>query len=143
MLKEYGYSTGYPGFAGQPAAQGSAPFVNYPQWNAQGNYSNTSTPYTQPPPSGPPQGMLCFVNYFHSASRIFNHVSQFHCTGYQSYNQPPPSFSQQPPQSNFTSPQYPNNKDNGNQYNRPAGGYTTRPGFDSGKYYETDFPISK
>ena len=54
---EYGYSTGYPGFGGQPAAQGSTPYVNYPQWNAQPNYNNTSsTPYSQPPPSGPPQG---------------------------------------------------------------------------------------
>lgn len=54
---EYGYSTGYPGFGGQPAAQSSTPYVNYPQWNAQPNYNNTSSaPYSQPPPSGPPQG---------------------------------------------------------------------------------------
>lgn len=58
--------------------------------------------------------------------------------GYQTYNQPPPSFSQNP-QGNFGSSQpYNANKDNGNQYNRSGGGgsYNNRSGgYDSGSLY--------
>lgn len=71
-------------------------------------------------------------------------------SGYQTYNQPPPSFPQQSqPPANFSDNQYNANKDGGSQYNRPpgggGGGYSSRGGssYDSGKIYLITLEINK
>lgn len=58
---DFGYSTGYPGFAGQPANQGNNANYSQTQWNPQGNnYGNAPGAYSQPPPSGP-QGIIPYL----------------------------------------------------------------------------------